>query len=718
MRRFLVAASLVLSLILVGGDPAQAATTVAVTTPAGGRYHPGETTALLVTITSDAAIEGTLTVLFDGRPYATAAFDVPGGSSKKIVVITETPPWGSDGSVRVDADGEAAAHRFTLTPAGSNELVAVMAQLAVGGLAESADLSVDLGRANLYELEADLLASGPDAISLFSHIIATSADLAAVGVAGTETLSQWVAGGGNLIVDEPVGTPLGGELDRPVTDTGTARLGLGTITFAENRIEAAGFDGIVAPTRSRSTQDTPFGNFFGDFPATALLAADAGVRVPGIGSMVIILLVYIVLAGPILWVVLRRRRREPAIWLLVPVFAVVATAGIWAVGQYLRGDVTAAHATLVVDLPATRSVSTQTLIASPNGGWAAVKLPDGWRASGGSGDEQQFFDGPFGGSAQTITAITTRGDELGTDLPPGGISVVTAEVSQPRNDASWEIDVVAEGNTLSITVTNRTAHDLEEIMIAVGQSIKTLGGLSVGESDTVSLVRSGGLSINGDRFSEQLASGDVFGRNQSPVNPSVVLSWLNKNNSARGPGNVIVLGWTREAHSPLTTRSGNPIENGRTGYMAVEVLDDSSAVVSSATNLVEILRGTSVRVADPARGFEAFPLALSVTPPASADLTSPLVIDIPRTIAALDVWDGTAWQPIGLGEVPNSNSIVVNIPESALADGSLYLRAALDQDFWNLSDPFPELRPPRDTDEIHTFGESLLEAADPEPDDA
>ncbi|MCP5030304.1 MAG: hypothetical protein GY939_00770, partial [Actinomycetia bacterium] len=205
--------TLAAALVGLSATPAAAETKIEVTTPADGRYEPGQPTPLIVTISADQAISGTLSATFEGFLAGSKEVDVPGGSTKEIVFIVTAPPWVSSGSVRFDADADDedadATERIALTVNQNDELVGVFGELTTRNLPATAELSVEIGQARLYPFESLLLDVGPDALSTFGQIIITPNDLETMDSTQVDTLESWVASkGGTLVIDGEPGADL------------------------------------------------------------------------------------------------------------------------------------------------------------------------------------------------------------------------------------------------------------------------------------------------------------------------------------------------------------------------------------------------------------------------------------------------------------------------------------------------------------------------------
>ncbi|MEM9134017.1 MAG: hypothetical protein AAGA59_04940 [Actinomycetota bacterium] len=702
--RAVVATAAVLIVVLLGGaSPAAAETDLEVTTPADGRYVPGQPTPLVVTIAADRAVSGTLTASFDGILGGSVPVEVPGGSTKEVVLIVTTPPWGSGGTLSFDADDaeDDASTRLNLQQNWGDELIAVFPELSAAQLPATAELRAEVGQARLFAFDPDLLTNGPDVLSPFSHVVVTAGDLNQLDQDGLDALTAWVGGdSGRLVVDEPASSPLPLDVGA-ADDDGEAALGTGAVIFTDGALARTGYDGAFAPTMTRSADEFP-NSGFGGMPASLTLARDAGVAVPEITLLLILLAIYILVIGPVLWLLLRRVRREPLLWLILPVGALLTTLGVYGIGLALRNDATAAHATVVADLPNLQAVSTQVLVTSSNGGTAGIELPDGWRVRQ-VFDEAMWFEGGFGVEPGGRPVVADG--ELVTDLPPGGTSVLAAEATLPAaTDSSWSIDLVGDGEGgLTGTITNLTDRTLVDGFVAAGQGYQQVRELGPGESMDVTLRNANVPVLESDRLAESMWrfdpwEGDLDG---TAANPGVLLEFLATRPELRTPGFVLVGGWTRDEDGPLATADGRTVTNGRTLFVTADRVAD----LGGEPYRLELLRGwnsTQVVDFDPNRcGAYPVTLRLAVTDPDA--LGGEPVLDLSRRgVAALDIWTGS-WEPAGIAQAANDR-IIMAVPPAALVDDELYLRVQVGCDAFQFANPFPDLRAATDEDEVLTIG--------------
>lgn len=703
LRYWLTLATVAVLGVLAGVVPAGAATDVAVTTPAGGRYQPGSITPLLVTIRADGAVSGMLSVSFDGQSVANRHVEIPGGSERQIVMMVPTQPWASSPAV-VTFDSEGQENDKTVQAPmilpGGDEIVGVFPELATRELPATASLAVDLGQARLYPIDVGLLDEGPLVLSPFSQIIVTPGDLDRLTEDRRGALEGWLAGaGGVLVIDAPSGTPVA----LPVAEgaDGRYRLGLGSVRFSGGMASAGSFDAVFEPTMPRSAEDLPWGGFFfGGVPSSIQLARDAGVRVLAIGSLTLGLVLYTVVIGPVIWWVLRRGHREPVMWVAIPVLAGLTAAGVWIGGQQLREASSTAHASVIVDLPNSREIVSQVLVTSAGGGSEGVVLPERWHAV--PSNDTWFWD-----PGSLRSNVIERDGRLLVDLAPGGVGVLTAETTQASANPSFALALRLEGDQLVGTVTNLTAHDLSEVMVSSGGGLAVVGNLAAGATHDITLRGLGQPPIMGDPLLERLLEVDAWSPNDGAANPGVLINWISRKPALRSPEFVFAVGWTRDEPGPLRTKDGLVVSSGRTAFATV-VAADRHDTVSATTNQITYLRGYNgpavFDVVAPGVCSD-MPVTFSIRPGGRFEADDLPVVSIDsRSVGAFDIWDGVAWIP-GQMAVLDSDP-VIGLPPGALSTGQVYMRVQMTCDMWGMRDPIPKLRLATPDDTVIPLGQT------------
>ncbi|MGK2849397.1 MAG: hypothetical protein ACSLFN_00560 [Candidatus Limnocylindrales bacterium] len=204
---------------------------------------------------------------------------------------------------------------------------------------------------------------------------------------------------------------------------------------------------------------------------------------PPIGGLIALLAAYILLIGPINYLVLRRLDRREWAWVTMPVLIVAFAAGAYGFGSLLRGsDLIVNEVAIVRGAPGATDGTAQIYLGifSPSRGTYQLRVPGGALLSAPvSGDF-------FGGDATAAPLDILQGDparirDLGVGF--GSLRTVRAEtaVQVPLIQADLRLD----GGRLKGTVTNASQETLLKPAVVLGGTVATLKDLAPGESATV-----------------------------------------------------------------------------------------------------------------------------------------------------------------------------------------------------------------------------------------
>jgi hypothetical protein len=696
---------------LVAASPAAAETSVEVETPVGPFVRSGVPSLLLVTVTADQAVTGTIDVTVEGEGLTTTSVDieVPGGSAKTFAVPVSVSPWGGIPSVRVTtSDGTTKRPRVDLQTVGEVEPVAVMPSLVVPGLAERADMALELGQARLVPFDPANLEHGSVALNAASAVAAGEADLVNLSDEQRSALLAWVSTGGNLYIDGSLDSVESGAVGQAVIGTGTsfapvsggqdvlgrAWLGSGAIYAVGDTLSSGRYDGLITPRFSEISDEGA--GFFDPGEVLGDLSADAGFRTRAIGPFMAVLLVYIALVGPLLWLFLSRSRREPLMWLAVPGLAVVVSVAIWGSGQFFRQGTSGSHVTVVGSSgTASRTVSDY-MISSSNGGFTGVNLEPGWDPSASGTGQWDWRFQQAGFASPTLT-----GSRLGADVPPAG--VVVLGVSSDETVASgWDVDLAVDGESIAGTVTNGTDHDLENVALFSGDQIVFVGNVASGASAQFELAEIGVPNIWDNQVDLRLAN---TGGRDSSASPAALGRWFATGGRELRTGQLTVVGWTKGADARLRTLGGDTVTRGRTGFASSVSVGavDTSGQVSAATTRTRIVDlrwseefGGALAATDRRGQFEGEVQTLAYDTPPQADLTKPLVVEVPAGVSAMDIWNGRNWVDAGVGSAPPGD-VLVRVPTQSVVGGTVYVRVMAE--------------PPTPTPQLRSAGDDELDAA-------
>jgi hypothetical protein len=613
-----------------------------------GRYLVGRRLPVTVTIEADRLVRGTVEVAVDGLAGTwSVPVEVPGGSTKEVVVVVPSPVGFAIGdvAVRLLGAGDAVVVEAEVEPLQADELAGLLPGVAGADVPEPLALPEGLGVAHFATLDPDdlVLAGAADP---FGTIVAGPDEVGTLDATARANLADWVDRGGRLVVDSQPGTPVSGLPDpwQP-GPAGRVAAGLGEVRQSGGRAAAGDWGAVVQPTPTASMAEFPEMGEMGMIPEPVAdaLARDAGIDALDLPWLLAFLAAYVLLAGPIAYVLLRKRRASLG-WVAIPALAIAFTAVAFVVGSDLRGGTTTAHGTVLEQSPAVDRATTVVGTVSRSGRDGSAAFPAGWTAA-------PVDPGPFAQRAPTDVAVSTTqaGSAASMPLTAGDFGVVrgTGPV-EGTGDELVVIEATSVDEGVAGTVTNQHPFTLEDAGVFLGRAAVPLGDIGPGE--TVDFEIQGSEFRMGDPWSPPDAavwpdqsgfSGD--GRvGQSAVNLgllAVALEPLGPN--ARPRGIATVVGWTRDLPSPL--RGG---ADGRSAVVTRAAVTAAPGALGRGAARRELLRGPEgIDVADADLGRDVRAVAWQFDVPPGTDGVT-LGLSVPTYVHRVDVWDGQRWATV------------------------------------------------------------------------
>jgi hypothetical protein len=227
---------------------------------------------------------------------------------------------------------------------------------------------------------------------------------------------------------------------------------------------------------------------------------------PPIDGLLILLAGYIILIGPVNYLILRRLDRREWAWVTMPVLIAVFAAGSYGFGAALRGlDVVVNEVAIVRGAPNAREGTAQVYLGvfSPSRGTYQLEVPGGALLS-------STLTGDFlnSGSAALIDVLqgsTARVRNLAIGV--GSLRTLRAETAAPVPLITT--DLTLTDGVLRGTITNQSTEKLEKPAVVLGTSFVTLRDLEPGASQQITMVVRPNFS--GQSLSNQILGGVFFG---------------------------------------------------------------------------------------------------------------------------------------------------------------------------------------------------------------
>lgn len=520
---------------------------------------------------------------------------------------------------------------------------------------------------------------GPaSAIELNDLTILGALDTVVTSPAGLSTLTDvertqlfgWLATGGQIVVSDDPGSidDVLPEAWRANRDVVSAEAGI--IRYASNDWETG-----VAPSPGTVTDLFAF-DFFDGSPRE--LINDAGFRVPGIGIIALILLGYLLIAGPIVFVVLNSSNRQRLTWVVLPAVALIFTIGVFGAGRVFNAGRSDSFATIAEYHAAGTTVRDAFLISSS--GNQTIDLPQGWQLLSNAAHPGFDFN-------ETNAPVVLRTSRTSTDVAFGIESGSAATGLITGTEATTEAPIVIEDlvmsdGTVTGSVRNASGVELANVAVLVGDLKVDVGAIGDGAADDFEL----SIDRNFGQLAPELADWDVDPRRQnffggpfdgndelSGVNdgPSNGQAWLNfrsRRTATSAPeGFVTVVGWTRELD--LSVVDGR----GRTAVVVREQLPDGDGPLAPGAVRRVIFEGGSFNERFGFDGPADFGRAASVQfiAPVGAD-TGELALRVPREVRSVEVFvPADGWRAFDLNELDATSLLV---PADAWTAGVLTVR--------------------------------------------
>ena len=468
--------------------------------------------------------------------------DLPTGSDKIYLLYAQPPGFGREIKVDlVEGDDEIANARAEYAVRDASQLVvAIVAerpQGIVGGLSlppnqqQQAPVTLALSPADLPSrveawgaidrlvwqdvdsnlLEPDQLAAlqgwlaaggrmviaggtaGPATLSAFPDTILPYRPLATTDVA-PQTLAGLLGEVPETAADLPAlsGDLIGGRTLAAVGD----RIVAAERTYGSGLVSLIGFDPATPWIAETDASDALWRRLLPPRSTVGQIVADdsqlisavsqlPALALPPIGGLLLLLGAYILLIGPVNYLVLRRLDRREWAWVTMPILIVVFAVGAYGFGAALRGsNVIVNEVAIVRGAPGATDGAAQVYLGvfSPSRETYQLEVPGGALLSSPISGEI------FGGEATAGALDILQGDPSRIrDLAVGVASLRAIRAETPATVPLVESQLELVDGSLKGTVRNASEETLEKPAIVIGGSVQVLKDLLPGEQVDVNL---------------------------------------------------------------------------------------------------------------------------------------------------------------------------------------------------------------------------------------
>jgi hypothetical protein len=519
--RVAFAAVAVLALVLTSATPAAPASSGGdglegrVEVGFDGLVVRGLPTPVLVTLSADRLVSGEVGVrLGDFAPTEFLDFEIAGGAEEEHWLLLSTPSsqmGGLRASAQVDGERVAlASSPFEADP--DALLLGVLSGLGSGGGGgDGVDTRFGLQEIHRVVLAPGLLDLGASALAALDAIAVTPDDIAALPDAHVDAIVGWLSLGGTLYVDADPG-PLSNWPDELQPSASVVRAGSGSVVATGGGLAAGRWSELISPAPHRSAvedgivaQTLPMHDASSD-----LLSVDLGRDLPQLRGLLVIFGIYVVLVGPVAYLLLRRR--VMARWVVIPALAVLATGAIYVGADGPGADASASIVSVIETGPGPAMATTKVAMATDAGG-ESISAPPGWAAATDDGMGMGMVMGPGFEIGQRRGVADT---EIDVPAAAGGVGILGAQ-GPVDFDGGLEIEAVAvDDGVVRGTVTNTTGVELSEVGVFAGRSSgSNVGTLAAGESVAFELTDTNQFTFGADPFTDVWPNGVALGRAMS-----------------------------------------------------------------------------------------------------------------------------------------------------------------------------------------------------------
>lgn len=615
---FLLLCCMLLGLLPAGAayGAQNAPITFAVQAAFDGTYRAGEWFPVDVQIANDGPdVRGVLEWRFPGQNEEMSfqrEIELPRGARKRVTLYAFSRNFARNGEVRLLDGNTVLAQQDVLVEAKDPSVYLIGVVSSDPALLNSLNSLkvVDFNDTNVLHFGLDMLPDQAAALMTLNALYLHDLDTSTLQAGQRDALSLWVQAGGQLIVSGGVNGPqvasgvadlLPVELDSGLSQGSLAALGqigtggapptaqtaLNNVRPRANAAPLAGNSGTALLYRqalgSGSVTFTTFdlaslrgwtgegGLWQNLLKPTQMQSIAAESRLsqnnllqrvlrsgasslPSAALLLLLLAMYLVIIGPLNYLVLRRLGRLDWAWLTIPVLVLFFSAAFYLVGFGLRGGQSQLNQIAIVSATEgqPRGMATAYVgLFSPRRTRYTVQFPAetlvsearSWRDSGDSVETVRYTDAAVEvadvlvdvGSVRTLVAETM------VDVP---VSVQSA--------------LRMQSGDVTGTVQNIGAEPLEDARIIRDRSIQSLGTIAPGQTAQVSL-RSADFNFPGDTSLDPIDSiqreellSTIFQRN------------LNQTNT---DGSVYLVAWRHQPSVPLSLNGQAATQEGTTLYV-------------------------------------------------------------------------------------------------------------------------------------------------------
>ncbi|NTZ20165.1 hypothetical protein EXW96_22240 [Paenibacillus sp. JMULE4] len=275
-------------------------------------------------------------------------------------------------------------------------------------------------------------------------------------------------------------------------------------------------------------------------------------RMPSFFLLLTLFLVYVLIAAPLLYLLLKRLDKREWAWVIIPVLSIISSIGIFSVGASDKSSVMT-HTLNTLELSGngqgTRSAATAVFV--PSGGTYELQLPKSAKVvsfSENRGSMNQ--NGELAGATDQYLYMEPEAARLvWTDVPYWSVRKALVEHAESEPLGQFDVAASIDQNGIKGEVTNQTKSDLTNVSLIYNRQLFAVGDLKAGEKKTIggsiNTIPQGYIDFGQLMFPYNHTGGpDVFNRERQMVNAYMNRLW----NTGAG-GETMIIGWSKDNES-------------------------------------------------------------------------------------------------------------------------------------------------------------------------
>ncbi len=297
---------------------------------------------------------------------------------------------------------------------------------------------------------------------------------------------------------------------------------------------------------------------------------------PSVRSLSLLLVFYILLVGPVNYLLLRWRKRLHWAWITIPLVTVIFSAGAFSLGYSLRGSDIIVNKIAMVELAESglARVTTYLGLFSPGSQAYEVAVEGDSLLSPVAGYDDPWAPVPSGGAASEMVFVQGEpGEVRGLTVDQWSLQSFMSEDVWP-DFGELTADLTVKEGVITGTVRNDTSFTLTDAVIVLRRQFVRIGDLGPGQEAEVNLVwrnpqeQRFGPPLSYLLFEQEFSAPGLSGpTREAELKRAVIESafergpWGGMNPrflaSASGGQDILLIGWMDQA-PPAVTVSGRP----------------------------------------------------------------------------------------------------------------------------------------------------------------